>query len=221
MKNLLNKYRHAWLLLYFAIYLPWFFWLEKAVAGDYHVIHVRLDDWIPFNEYFIIPYLSWFFYIGIFMAYFFFTNKKDFYRCCAYLYPGMTICLIIYTVFHNGIDLRPVVDPGKNFCSWLVAMLHKVDTSTNTFPSIHVFNAVAMHITIVRSETLGHRRGVRAGSLVLCVLICLSTVFLKQHSVADIVGALVLIYLLYPLVYGSSGRSYEVSEKKFTRKALG
>ena len=49
---------------YFAIYLPWFLYLEKHVTTRYHVMHSVVDDWIPFNEYFIIPYFLWFAYIA-------------------------------------------------------------------------------------------------------------------------------------------------------------
>ena len=60
----IEKNKHGLLLLYFAIYLPWFAHLEKTVTTHFHVIHVALDDYIPFCEYFIIPYLLWFAYIA-------------------------------------------------------------------------------------------------------------------------------------------------------------
>ena len=64
MKAFFQKYKHAWVLLYGFIYLPWFFWLESRANQPYHVIHVWLDDKIPFVEYFIVPYLLWFVYIA-------------------------------------------------------------------------------------------------------------------------------------------------------------
>ncbi|MFR4337513.1 MAG: phosphatase PAP2 family protein [Lachnospira pectinoschiza] len=37
-------------------------------------------------------------------------------------------------------------------------------------------------------------------SLILCILICLSTMFLKQHSVYDVIGGIVLmVYVFYAL----------------------
>ena len=59
MKTLFQKYRHALVLLYGFIYMPWFMWLESRANLPYHVIHVGLDDLIPFVEYFIVPYLLW------------------------------------------------------------------------------------------------------------------------------------------------------------------
>ena len=58
-REFLHKYRHAWLLSYAFIYLPWFMYLERTVTRDYHIMHASLDDLIPFNEYFIhtVPFV--------------------------------------------------------------------------------------------------------------------------------------------------------------------
>ena len=60
----IDRNKALFLLSYFAIYLPWFGHLEKTVTTHFHVIHTALDDYIPFCEYFIIPYLLWFGYVG-------------------------------------------------------------------------------------------------------------------------------------------------------------
>ena len=115
----------------------------------------------------------------------------------------MTLSLVICTIFPNGTDLRTVVDPGKNVFCWMISVLHKADTNTNIFPSIHVFNSLVVHITICKSDELGKLRLVKIASLVLCVSICLSTMVLKQHSVVDVMGAALMAYGLYPLAYGT------------------
>lgn len=202
MKNLLKKYGHIWTLGYGFIYMPWFLYLERTVVRDYTVMHVALDDVIPFNEYFIIPYLLWFVYVAGVLMYFFFTSRQDYYRLCTFLFTGMTISLLICTFFPNGTDLRTAVDPQKNLCSLLVSIVHRADTSTNVFPSIHVFNSIAVHCAVMKSGELRGKHLVRFGSFGLMVAICLSTVFLKQHSAIDVVGAMVLAYVVYPFVYG-------------------
>ena len=85
----------------------------------------------------------------------------------------------------------------------MISVLHKADTNTNIFPSIHVFNSLVVHITICKSDELGKLRLVKIASLVLCVSICLSTMVLKQHSVVDVMGAALMAYGLYPLAYGT------------------
>lgn len=39
------------------------------------------------------------------------------------------------------------------------------------------------------------------GSGILMVLICMATVFLKQHSVIDGVGSLLMTAVIYPIAY--------------------
>lgn len=218
MKTLLKKYSHIWAASYIFIYLPWFFYLEKAVVSNYTVMHVTLDDYIPFCEYFIIPYLLWFLYIAVFFLYFFFTDKQNYYKLCIFLFTGMTISLMVCTFFPNGTDLRVPVDSSKNICSWLVAMIHAADTSTNVFPSVHAYNALGVHFSIINSQALREKVWLRRCSFLLMLAICLSTVVLKQHSVIDVAGAVILAYVMYPFVYGTD---YVTNRKRVQEKALG
>lgn len=213
-----RKYKHAWLLLYAFIYLPWFCYLEKTVTRNFHVMRASLDDLIPFNEYFIVPYLLWFLYVGAAIFYFLITSKEDYYKLCIFLFSGMTISLIICTFFRNGTDLRPVIDPDKNIFTALVAYIYRTDTCTNVFPSIHVYNSIGVHIAVARSERLRGHRLIRLGSGLLMISICMATVFLKQHSVIDLIGAVILAYVIYGIVYGYS---WSAQDKKVTQKALG
>ena len=145
-KKELPKYKHAWPLLYFFIYLPWFLILEQKITPDYaglHIIHCPLDDMIPFCEWFVIPYLIWFLYIPAVFLFLFYHSKKEFYRMCAYEFTGMTIALIVYTVFPNGLNLR-LTDIGRNnILVTIVQFLYASDTPTNVCPSIHVFATIS------------------------------------------------------------------------------
>lgn len=201
MKNLLQKYRHGWVLSYFVLYMIWFTWLEKRTNVHYQPIHTGLDDIIPFQEIFIVPYLLWFAYIAATILYFFFTNREDFYKVTAFLFIGMTICLIIYTIWPNSQNLRPAEFPRDNIFSRLVGMIYSADTSTNVCPSIHVFNSIGAHIAISHSETLRKKRWLQIASFILMVSICLSTVFLKQHSAFDGFCAILLSVIMYLTVY--------------------
>ena len=107
MKAFLKKYNHAIAILYLPFYLFCFFGLEQKNTTNYHIIESALDHYIPFCEWFVIPYFLWFAYIAVTLLYFFFTNKRDFTRLCLFLFTGMTICLLIYYIWPNGQNLRP------------------------------------------------------------------------------------------------------------------
>ena len=58
--KLLKRYKHILIIPAYAVfYLLGFFWLENKVTKNYHIIHMPLDDMIPFCEYFVIPYFLW------------------------------------------------------------------------------------------------------------------------------------------------------------------
>ena len=202
LKQLFIQYRHGIpLILYGIIYISWFANLEKTVTRGYHVIHMAVDDYIPFLEGFIIPYVLWFFYVAAVVMFFFFKNKTDYYRACTFLFTGMTVFLIVSTLWPNGHHLRPAVLPRDNIFSDMVSMLWKADTPTNLWPSIHVYNSLGAHFAIIRSREFENKRGLRLCSLILCCSIILSTVFLKQHSMFDVLTAFAMAAVMYLVVY--------------------
>ena len=203
MKKFYERYKHAIpLFIYAIIYLSWFGYLEKTVKRPANLIHMNLDDKIPFCEVFIVPYLLWFVYISAVVLYFFFKDKQDYYRACTFLFTGMTVFLVVSTLWPNGHHLRPAVMPRDNIFSTMVAMLYKTDTPTNLWPSIHVYNSLGAHFAVFRNEKLHRKPVVHIGSLVLCVSIILSTMFLKQHSVFDVITAFIMAAVMYIVVYG-------------------
>ena len=78
MKKIYNRYKHSIpLIIYMAVYGAWFAYLEKAVTHPQTIIHVKLDDYIPFCEVFVIPYFLWFAYVSVVVLYCFFKNKQS------------------------------------------------------------------------------------------------------------------------------------------------
>ncbi|MBR6770448.1 MAG: serine/threonine protein phosphatase [Lachnospiraceae bacterium] len=197
-----EKYRHAIpLLIYAPIYLIWFAWLEKTVTKDYTVIHLAMDDHIPFCEIFVIPYFLWFAYVAAVVLYLFFKDKDDYYRACIFLFTGMTVFLIISTLFPNGQHLRPQVMPRDNIFTQMVAKLYQTDTHTNLWPSIHVYNSLGAHFAVIKHKELASKKWLRQCSFFLSSSIVLSTCLIKQHSVFDVITAFVMAALMYGLVY--------------------
>lgn len=196
------NYRHAIpLLIYAVIYLVWFAYLEKTVTKNYTVIHMGIDDYIPFCEVFVIPYFLWFAYVAVVVVYFLFKDKEDYYKTCVFLATGMTIFLIISTLWPNGHHLRPFVMPRDNIFTRMVAGLYKTDTATNLWPSIHVYNSLGAHFAIVKSKHFENRKGIKIASFILASSIILATMFLKQHSVFDVLTAFALAAVMYIVVY--------------------
>lgn len=205
LKQTFETYKHGLILLYLPFYFLWFRWLERAVTNHFHVIHMPIDDKIPFIEYFVVPYLLWFVYVTAALVYFFFRSKSGFLRLCLFLFSGMTVFLIISTVYPNGHFLRPQEFVRDNIFTDLVRLVYAHDTPTNLFPSIHVYNSIGVHIAVCRCADLKDKPAIRFGSCILMAGIVLSTVFLKQHSVFDVIIGMVCAIFAYTLVYAGGG----------------
>lgn len=206
MKEFISKNKHALVLLYGIVYLIWFGLLEKYITADsdYYSVHIGLDDIIPFNEYFVIPYMLWFAYVAVVIIYLFFSSREEFLRCTCFLFVGMTICLIIYTIFPNGQDLRPTEFARDNIFVDIVKWLYSTDTSTNVCPSIHVYNSIGVHIAVLYNEKLRKNKWITSISWILVITISLATVFLKQHSALDGICAIILAIPMFYLSYKCS-----------------
>ncbi len=198
-REFICKYKHAWVLSYFFIYMAWFMWLEKNVVPKFWM-RSPLDDLIPFVPAFIIPYTLWFAYVASAIVLFLFISKQDYFKLCSFLFIGMSIILTIYMLFPNGHRLRPQVEADGLFLT-MIARLHQADTSTNVAPSIHVYNSIGVHIALAKAEKTRKIVWLRVSSFILMLLIIMSTVFLKQHSIDDVFFALPLCLIMYLLVY--------------------
>ncbi len=198
-KQFFYKYRHFWLLSYELLYLVWFTWLQGRDV-PHTIVHSSLDDLIPFWEVFAIPYFLWFVYVFLGKVVFFFKSPELFVRHAIFLYGGMTFCLLVYTFWPNGQDLRP--DPDRtNIFLWAVRWLWSTDPPYNVLPSIHVYNSIGTTIAFWRFKPLKKYPILYYGSPILTVLIAMSTVFLKQHSILDVFAAMALAVPFYFLVF--------------------
>ena len=211
--DILFKYRLIMVILFFPFYSTWFYLLEKRENVDFINVHCVVDDIIPFNEIFIIPYMLWFFYVVFILAFLFLKKYySDFYRCAAMLMTGMIISLIIYTLFPNMQTLRPETLTRDNIFTHVVLRLYSTDTCTNVCPSLHVYNSLCIHHAVIKCEFFKDKTVLKYISGILCILICMSTVFLKQHSFVDVVAALIL-YAILLTIFHFSGIIKEIHKK--------
>lgn len=201
--------------IYMVFYLTAFFFLEKRGMYRMNVIHTSIDYKIPFCEYFIIPYILWFFYIGFTVLWFMFKNKneKEYMQLILNLGIGMTVFLLVSWLFPNGHLLRPASFPRENIFTDMVRLLYQTDTSTNILPSIHAYNSVVAFTAIARCKSLKEKPMIVGGTFLLTVSIILSTLFLKQHTVVDVIAAFVLNFVVYIFIYFVEDHKLEARSK--------
>lgn len=208
-KGAINKItKRQWLLMaYLPIHFAWFFLVEAVNVTDYIVVQSKLDDLIPFCEWFVFPYLSWFLYMLIPAVYFLIKDEEDFEKYILSLFIGLFISMTIISIWPTGQNLRIDVDPDKNIASWIVAFIYDFDTNTNVFPSMHVVGSVAVAVCLSKSNTLGKKKLLQVFNWILGITIISATVLLKQHSILDVfAGLIVEIPVLFFVYSGTASR---------------
>jgi membrane-associated phospholipid phosphatase len=186
------------LVIFLLIYLAWFHLIEVIPRKRYMTIILPIDRKIPFCELFVVPYLSWFCYIAVGCFLLYYLDRHAFDGVTTYLMIGMSLFLLVSTFLPNRQPLRLLEMPRDNFFTALVAKVWRTDTPTNVWPSIHVFNSLAVESWMLRSDHHFFKKNwVRATGLIWCVLICFSTVLIKQHSLFDVITAVLAIAACY------------------------
>lgn len=196
-----HKKRCDWLIIGGMLLAYIFYLVSVHIPMERHVIHVPLDDWIPFCEIFVIAYIGWYGLISGPLLWFFWKSREDFLYMGIYLLTGMWICSIIFLIYPTCIDFQPETFPRENVFTFLTGLLYTADEPVNVFPSIHCFEATAIAIAIWKSKQWGNCVKPRIVGVVSAVLICLSTVLIKQHSAADMAVGVLLAFALYFPVY--------------------
>ena len=191
--------RECWYLLYLPIYLLMFVAVEHLVVDDYWVSWCTLDDMIPFVRQFVLVYVLWYPLMLGTTLYLLLKDRRAFLRYARSVVLGLTACMLTFVLLPSGQELRPAEVPGSDLTARLLRAIYAADTNTNVFPSMHVVGTLAAVIGIFDSRSAP--RGVQWGVAALGVLINASTVLIKQHSVLDILGGVVLYWLVYLAVY--------------------
>lgn len=202
-----DEYRHSLLLLYWPVYGLFFLYFERIRSCTYHAVECGLDSLVPFIPAFVIPYYFWFVFLIGMLIYTFFFDVNAFRKYMWFVILTYSATILIYFIYPTCQNLRPEVTETDIF-SRIVSGLYAFDTNTNVCPSIHVLGSFAVCFASWHCEKLKHPL-VIASFFVVALLISVSTVFLKQHSVIDIFYAVIVSVLCYPLVFCKN----RVSEK--------
>ncbi len=195
------QFSHLKLLLSWAGYFVFFVLTEKLIPADLcYPVHCKLDDLIPFNEFFFIPYVFWYVLIVISLVYFLLYNVEGFKDLQKFIIITQVVAIAAYMLFPSRQDLRPLVFPRDNFLTRCVAFLYSIDTNTGVCPSLHV--AFSLGIASVWLKEKSASVGWKIFVVTAVILICLSTMFIKQHSAVDFLAALPMCLLAEWMLFG-------------------
>jgi len=216
MKRILDfvmTHKHIWLFLYFPLYIVFFLIVETYTPrSGYWVTNLQIDAMIPF-----VPSMVW----GYCLFYLLFAatgiplllwDGPAFKRWMYYLIMTFTIALIFDLIFPNGQNLRPADFIPNSVAEKLLAFIWSVDTPTNVFPSMHVLGCIGDAAAAFDSQVF--KRWQKCLIFILSLICCMSTVFVKQHAIIDIVGALAFALPVIIIVYSRQiMKNIKIAEK--------
>lgn len=193
-----RELKYLW---WFPVYLAVYLLCEHLVTTDYLPTQTAADAWIPFCEWFVLPYCLWYpllIAVGLWLLN---RDREAFRRYTDHLAATFLTSAVLWLLLPNGQDLRPLFLPRDNPAIRVVDLLYSIDTNTNVLPSVHVVGSVCAAAAVQRTNSLSSKRVIRFAVCLLAALICLSTLFIKQHALLDVLAGLVLALLTLPIVY--------------------
>ena len=194
------RFSHIWLLLGWVGYFALYFLTENLIPAERcHPVHCWLDDVIPFNEWFVIPYVFWYVLVGGSLLWYFLYNTENFRRMSKFIIITQVVAMAAYILWPSRQDLRPAVMPRENLLTWGLSLIYAFDTSTGVCPSLHVAYSVGIASVWVKDREAP--RWLKAFVVAAAVVISAATTFVKQHSAVDVFAALPVCVLAEAIVF--------------------
>lgn len=213
--NKLNdpQFSHLKLLFGWVVYFALYFLTENLIpATKCTPVHCVLDDLIPFCEWFVIPYVGWYLLIVVSLLYFALYNVDNFKRLQIFIIVTQVVAMAIYIIFPTRQDLRPLEFARDNFLTDCIAFLYSFDTNTGVCPSLHCAYSIGIASVWLKEKSVGAFTKVFIVAFV--IIICLSTMFVKQHSAVDFFAALPVCLLAEIIACGSFWKNKFFKRKK-------
>ncbi len=168
------------------------YWILKLFQSDPIYINFYLDNKIPFWGWTV--YIYDMFYPFSIVAFFLLykKDKKAYYKGIISTIIGCIICYIIYLLMPT-IMYRPEI-PNYDFFTNLVLKItfYFDNPPLNCFPSLHCVFCFQVMFSYLRSTYNSKRKHLIS---FIAILIILSTLFVKQHYVFDVISALLVCIL--------------------------
>lgn len=164
-------------------------------------LSTTLDAQIPYVEVFVIPYLLWFVYLlWAFGCLIRRANlKSQFMPLLKLLIPmnfAVLLCATTFLFWQTEVKRPPTNLPetALDVCGWMMLVVWTLDSPFNGFPSLHVLSSsiICAHFCKKTKTSLA----AKVAHVAVATIITLSTLFTKQHYIADVVAAILLSFPL-------------------------
>ena len=158
-----------------------------------HNITMKIDSYIPQIQWWMIIYVLAF---ATWIVGFIILARED-RDICFEVFAGENlaklICFIVFMTFPTTMD--PPVLQGTGFIRWLSNFIYTADNSlvnpSHLLPSIHCLESWVLFRAALKSKVFG--KGYVIYSFIAAILVCASTVLVKQHVFIDVVTGILVV----------------------------
>lgn len=197
MKNYLKENKNRIIILFGAfIFQSLIYFITKLFQNNPVYLNNAIDDRIPFIPSFVIFYVMWYLFLILIPSLILKYSKKVFDK---YIVVSIVYAIlegIIFILFPTTMNRQPLV--VTDISTWVVDIIYKVDTPVcNLFPSAHCAFSILFIISILDVKEV--KKEYKILIIISSLLIILSTLFIKQHVVIDVLGALLIVPIYYIL----------------------
>jgi hypothetical protein len=172
-----------------------FYWTLNGTQRGVYDLTTDLDRSLPLIKFFIIPYMTLWFFLAFCYVYLCFKNRKVYYRIMITLFLCYVVAFITYYFFQTTVP-RPLVT-GDDVFSKLILFTYNSDAPNNCFPSIHVITA---YLAVKGINATNARKLIKFPVNIIGFLIIISTEFVKQHVIMDIFFAIFICQTIFILI---------------------
>lgn len=173
------------------------YWGTKWLSSgkEHYDLGFAFEKAIPFMPWMVTIYLGCYAFWIINYALSIKFSKKDAYQFLIAEIMAKTVCFIFYILLPTKMD-RPAIE-GNMPLESILAFVYKVDSADNLFPSIHCLISWLCFIGVRRNPRIP--LWYRILSCLIAILICISTLTVKQHVFVDTVAGIFLAEICYIL----------------------
>ena len=186
-----NNYFAILMIVLIFIVQAFVYWFTKVINGPmlkFDLSIPGIDENIPFINWFIIVYIGCYpwWYLGLLASLKY--NRPNFYKAIVVSLISYVIAGLFFVFLPTEIE-RPVIE-NTNILNWLTNFIYSTDIPTNLFPSMHCFISWNVYVSVRRDKAIPLY--IRIPYLIMAILVCMSTVFIKQHYFVDIFAGIIL-----------------------------
>ncbi|MBQ3669439.1 MAG: phosphatase PAP2 family protein [Clostridia bacterium] len=149
------------------------------------VLSSKIDDRIPFVPGFVYIYIGAFLYWVFMYGYVYAMNKPIAMRLFTADALCKLVCAVCFCVYPCTMA-QPGTDEIRGFGAWLLRIVYAADEPTQLLPSMHCYISVLLALPLFSKRASRSPWGFKLFAAVFSLLICLSTLFVKQHVLVDV-----------------------------------